>query len=160
MEESGFQDAPRFLGIDDLGREVLSFVEGWVPDNLDDSLTDGQLPAAAQLLRRFHDATSQTSLTAGTEVVCHNDVSPVNTVFIGDQPTALIDFDLASAIESTPASSPSLWPSFRPTRLSYFGALLQSSAPSNLVASVGRRRFGSSASWATSLPIVTDLPMN
>jgi hypothetical protein len=37
------------LGIDDCGREVLSFVEGFVPDDLDENLTDDQLAAAAGL---------------------------------------------------------------------------------------------------------------
>ena len=31
LEEVGFDGAPRFLGIDDQGREVLSFVDGQVP---------------------------------------------------------------------------------------------------------------------------------
>ncbi len=95
LEQAGFAAAPRFLGIDDRGREVLSYIEGFVPDNLDADFTDAQLAAAAQLLRRYHDTTAGTALAAGQECVCHNDISPVNTVFANGQPVALIDFDMA-----------------------------------------------------------------
>lgn len=95
LEQVGFPDAPRFLGIDDQGRECLSYIEGFVPDNLDAELTDEQLADAARLLRRYHDATAGSVLAGAEEVVCHNDVSPVNTVFIDERPTALFDFDMA-----------------------------------------------------------------
>jgi len=95
LERAGFDGAPRVLGTDERGREILSYVEGFVPDNLDAGLADDQLADAAGLLRRFHDATAGSRLAAGAEVVCHNDISPVNTVFVGGRPAALIDFDTA-----------------------------------------------------------------
>lgn len=95
LETVGFRDAPRFLGIDDKGRECLSYVEGFVPDNLAADLTDDQLADAARLLRRYHDATANSQLAGDEEVVCHNDISPVNTVFVDGRPTALFDFDMA-----------------------------------------------------------------
>ena len=95
LEGSRFDAAPRYLGIDDQGREVLSYIEGEVPDNLDAGLQDTALVAAARLLRRFHDATAGSELAGDQEVVCHNDISPVNTVFVAGRPTALIDFDMA-----------------------------------------------------------------
>jgi len=95
LEETGFRGAPRFLGIDDRGREILSYLEGVVPDDLDEGLADEQLAAAAALLRGYHDATAGRALAADQEVVCHNDISPVNTVFVDDVPAALIDFDMA-----------------------------------------------------------------
>src|SRR3954468_10246938 len=58
LERAGFAGAPRFLGIDDNGREVLSFIAGdaalepyeaW-------ALTDDTLVSVAELLRRYHDA--------------------------------------------------------------------------------------------------------
>ena len=66
-----------------------------VPDNLDAGLTDEQLADAARLLRRYHDATAGSALAGVEEVVCHNDISPVNTVFVDGRPTALFDFDMA-----------------------------------------------------------------
>jgi Ser/Thr protein kinase RdoA (MazF antagonist) len=71
---------------------VLTFIAGWVPPNLD-HFPDETLIAAARLLRRFHDATAGSALAAGHEVVCHNDPSPCNVVFVAACPVALIDFD-------------------------------------------------------------------
>jgi hypothetical protein len=48
---------------------VLSFIDGWVPPNLD-HFADETL-AAARLLRRLHDATAGSELAGGQEVVCH-----------------------------------------------------------------------------------------
>src|SRR5678810_1235680 len=42
----GFNGAPRFLGIDDAGREILSFIPGVVPPELG-YFTDTQLASAA-----------------------------------------------------------------------------------------------------------------
>jgi hypothetical protein len=95
LEVVGFTAAPRLLGIDDQDREILSFLPGWVPPNLD-QFADESLTAAAQLLRGFHDATAGSPLAEGCEVVCHNDPSPCNYVFRDGLPVALIDFDHAA----------------------------------------------------------------
>jgi Ser/Thr protein kinase RdoA (MazF antagonist) len=96
LETVGFHGAPRLLGIDEQGREILSFLDGWVPPNLD-RFADDTLVEAARLLRRFHDATAGTALAGAHEVVCHNDPSPCNYVFIAERPAALIDFDHAAS---------------------------------------------------------------
>jgi hypothetical protein len=41
----------------------------------------GSLAGVAPLVRRFHDPTVGTSLAGDQEVVCHNDLSPKNTVY-------------------------------------------------------------------------------
>ncbi len=92
----GFAGAPRFLGVDDRGREILSFLPGDVPRDLG-VFTDAQLDAAARLLRALHDATRFSDLRGGSEVVCHGDASPCNAVFKDGLPYAWIDFDAASA---------------------------------------------------------------
>jgi hypothetical protein len=51
---------------------------------------------AAALIRQFHDATAGTTLAGDEEVVCHNDLSPCNTVFVEGMPSAFIDFDEAA----------------------------------------------------------------
>ena len=96
LERIGFGHAPRFQGVDDVGREVLSFIPGVVPTNLG-PCPDNQLAAAGNLLRRFHDATTDmpTVRTQGFEVACHNDWAPTNTVFVDGMPVAMIDFDTA-----------------------------------------------------------------
>ncbi len=94
LERVGFLQAPRFLGIDEAGREILSFIPGSVPVDLG-HYSDVQIGMAAALLRRFHDATATMHhvKASGFEVACHNDWSPTNTVFRADEPVAMIDFD-------------------------------------------------------------------
>ncbi len=96
LERAGFSQAPRFLGVDEAGREMLSFIPGSVPAELG-WYTDAQIDMAATLLRRFHDATATMPLVkeSGFEVACHNDWAPTNTVFLADEPVAMIDFDTA-----------------------------------------------------------------
>jgi Ser/Thr protein kinase RdoA (MazF antagonist) len=106
LEEVRFDGAPRFRGIDDRNREILTYLGGdvgffpyiW----LDESLI-----RAAQLLRRFHDATAQYQAPNDAawqfvypdatrhEVICHNDFAPYNLVFVAERPSAMIDFDTA-----------------------------------------------------------------
>ncbi|MGC4094524.1 MAG: phosphotransferase [Polyangiaceae bacterium] len=96
VESRGFTAAPRYLGVDDQGRESFTFVAGHVPRELGE-FSDAQLETAARLLREFHEATRGSELTGAHEVVCHGDASPCNFVFVDDMPVALIDFDAAHA---------------------------------------------------------------
>jgi Ser/Thr protein kinase RdoA (MazF antagonist) len=95
LDAVGFDAAPRFLGLDEQGREILSYREGTVPDNIRPDYPDDVLREAARLLRRYHDAVAGSDLAGGAEVVCHNDISPVNFVFEDGLPVSLIDFDAA-----------------------------------------------------------------
>ena len=92
LEIRGFDGAPRFVGIDDAGREILTFMPGAVPTELG-HFSDTQLNGAARLLRRFHDATLDCALRNGYEVMCHGDASPCNCVLVDQLPMAFIDFD-------------------------------------------------------------------
>ena len=65
LERKGFLATPRFLGMDRLGREILSFLPGDVPDELG-HFSDAQLVEASALLRRFHDATANSPLFCRT----------------------------------------------------------------------------------------------
>lgn len=94
LEAKGFPGAPRFLGLDDKGREVLTFLPGDVPNELG-AFSDDQIVAAAELLRSLHDATTDCESRAGNEVVCHGDPSPCNCVFVDGVPSGFIDFDAA-----------------------------------------------------------------
>ena len=98
LEAVGFGGAPRLLGVDGRGREVLTFVEGEVPhdDGGKRPLSDARLANAAAMIRRFHDATAGSALAAGAEIVAHNDLGPHNTVFAGGEPVAFIDWDEAA----------------------------------------------------------------
>jgi Ser/Thr protein kinase RdoA (MazF antagonist) len=96
LRECGFEGAPRYLGSDEQGREIVSFLPGEVPPDLDASIPDETLAAAARLVRGFHDATAGTPISQGNEIVCHGDLSPCNFVFRDGRPVGMIDFDAAT----------------------------------------------------------------
>ena len=58
------------------------------------------LIAVARLVRQFHDLSAGTTLAGDQETICHNDLSPKNTVYrdlgAGLSPVAFIDWDLAA----------------------------------------------------------------
>lgn len=95
LEQEGFAAVPRYLGVDEQGREMLTFIHGEVPP-APQSYDDAQLAAAAGLLRRFHDATANFPGREGFEVICHHDFCPSNCVFQDGSPVAIIDFDTAA----------------------------------------------------------------
>jgi hypothetical protein len=96
LESKKYIGAPRFLGIDSANREILSFIPGFVPDNLGE-FSGAVLSSAARLLRGMHDATTNCDFRDSSEVICHGDASPCNCVFVDGVPTAFIDFDAARA---------------------------------------------------------------
>ncbi|WP_330347838.1 phosphotransferase family protein [Streptomyces sp. NBC_00582] len=95
LQQQGFNGAPRHLGRDAAGRDVFSYVPGWVPARFQ-HWDDEQVAAAGALLRAFHDATRGCHLAGPRSVVCHHDVGPNNTVFVDALPVAFIDFDTAA----------------------------------------------------------------
>jgi Ser/Thr protein kinase RdoA (MazF antagonist) len=93
LEKVGAEVAPRFLGIDERGRQVLEHVEGTSPQGPPFDLSDAAQASAMRLLRRYHDATVGTEWAAGSEVACHGDLGPHNTVFRGERAVRLVDWD-------------------------------------------------------------------
>ncbi|MFD7653076.1 aminoglycoside phosphotransferase family protein [Actinosynnema sp. NPDC059797] len=98
--------SPVPLGIDERGREVLSYLEGEVahPPLPEAVRSDRVLVEVARLARRLHDASAGLAhLREGwrfpaiepVEVICHNDLAPYNVVFRGGSPVGVIDFDTA-----------------------------------------------------------------
>lgn len=101
LADKRFGASPAFLGIDEFGRDILSFIEGDVPADLA-CHDDGALWTAASMIRRFHDIGAEMVPTlshrrSGIETICHNDLSPCNFVFRDGTPIAIIDFDAAAA---------------------------------------------------------------
>jgi len=127
FERVGFDGAPHFIGIDDHGREILSYVEG-EPANAPVPSADDAVFELGALLRRMHDAQAgfatpvaavwQTMVGARGhgEVVCHNDCFWPNVVFRDGSPSALIDWDLASPGPRLHdlASAANFWAPLRP----------------------------------------------
>ena len=117
LEAAGFSGAPRFIGLDDKGREVLSYVEGRaasgtaLPAYVWSDLT---LIDVARLLHQLHVATESFQPPPEAvwrqlpgapdcdEVICHNDAAPWNTVFRRRRPVTFIDWESA-------APGPRIW---------------------------------------------------
>lgn len=96
LEQQGFTGAPRHLGFDTHGRQILSYLPGDVPARFQRWI-DSQVAAAGALLRALHDATRGSHLAGGHPVVCHHDPGPNNAVFRNEIPVALIDYDTAAS---------------------------------------------------------------
>jgi hypothetical protein len=94
LELRAFDRVPSFLGIDEKGRAMFTYVSGTVPHQIG-GFQKEQWLAAARLLRLFHDATVDCELKGQCEVVCHGDPGPGNYVLRDGMPFALIDFDAA-----------------------------------------------------------------
>lgn len=107
LEHRGFSHAPRFLGMDAQGREVLTYrhgIAGNYPMPAAIRSVDA-LESAARIIRKLHDSTIGLQLPDGharhlpegvePEVICHWDAAPYNFVFDGSVAVALIDFDEA-----------------------------------------------------------------
>lgn len=103
LEQRGWSGAPRYLGVDEQGREILTFIDGhvaWEKTQPAEVRSEESLVAVARLVRQFHDLTAGSDLAGDQEVVCHNDLSLKNTVYRdlgqGLRPVAFIDWDTAA----------------------------------------------------------------
>lgn len=110
LRENGFVQAPEPLGFDSQGQELISFVAGKTCDYpLSKDVASLQaLTSAAQLLRRYHDASHHflnkndvshqewmLPCREPQEVMCHSDFAPYNICFEGREAVGIIDFDTA-----------------------------------------------------------------
>lgn len=89
LEDAGVGWAPRALGIDEEGREILT----WIPGA---TVTNGQeidLPDLTRMVRTLHDLT--VDFAPGEECVIHDDLQPRNVVVRQGKPVGLIDWEQA-----------------------------------------------------------------
>lgn len=109
LERAGFTAAPRVLGIDEQGREVLSYLPGvaacrsWPEALLD---PDG-VASLGNLLAAYHRAVTDFLPPPGAvwrvgtvalqpgQVIRHGDLGPWNTIWRDGKPVGLIDWDFA-----------------------------------------------------------------
>lgn len=106
VRAKGLLWVPEPLGLDEAGREVLSFIPGTVPHDMPGWIWSEQvLTDVARALREWHDATAGFDLTdaiwglppsSPREVICHNDFAPYNCIFNGGRLVGAIDFDFCS----------------------------------------------------------------
>ncbi|WP_326944271.1 aminoglycoside phosphotransferase family protein [Amycolatopsis sp. NBC_01307] len=107
LRAAGFSGAPRPLGLDEHGREVLEFIPGDVPwpGRIDLLEPDAAVVAVGRLVRDFHDAVTgfvppagaswQVLIPAdGAEIIAHHDLAPWNLV--AGPRWAFIDWDTAA----------------------------------------------------------------
>jgi hypothetical protein len=111
VRERGFGIAPEPLGVDDDGREVLSYIPGstvgdqfpwpgWVWD-------DALLIEVGRATARYHQAVADfrpvgevawqlgPAELQAQQIVCHHDIAPYNAVVAGGRLQGIIDWDLA-----------------------------------------------------------------
>ena len=109
LEREGF-DAPRVVGMDAEGREVLRYIEGEAhagnPVPLPDAVfAEDHMIGAARHLRAYHDLVARFLAPPGSlwrlvspqphEIICHNDWSPWNALFRKGRYALTLDWDLA-----------------------------------------------------------------
>jgi aminoglycoside phosphotransferase len=110
LEDAGFDGAPRALGFDDQGREMLTYLPG---ETIGDrtpwpgwASADSMLVQVGRWLRRLHDLTADFVPPADQRwfiggamrpglIVGHQDAAPYNAVVDGDRLVGFYDWDIA-----------------------------------------------------------------
>jgi Phosphotransferase enzyme family len=113
LQDRGFDGAPRPMGVDDLGRDVVSYLPGETVGSRRPwpawTHTDEALVQVAGWLRRFHDAVLD--FDPGIEAVWreggiwrpglligHNDAAPYNAVWNDDRLVGFVDWDMSGPL--------------------------------------------------------------
>ena len=104
LERVGFEGAPRVLGIDDKGREMLTYL----PSDPAPNWSDEALVAAGRLVRTLHEALADYVPAPDAVWRCpplgrrqpggsvgHNDLCTENTAFVDGVPYGFFDWDMA-----------------------------------------------------------------
>lgn len=105
MERAGFDGAPRPLGRDDQGREIVSWIEGEPSFGtaLPPMLQPGAMRALGAFTRRLHEALdgyrppgdAYWQTDNGGEVFVHGDLGVWNILWADREPIAAVDWELA-----------------------------------------------------------------
>ena len=159
LHQVGFTAAPRPLGRDDRGRQVLEYVPGEPA-----TPAPGELPSVARMLADLHDAAGDFVAPAGAawnrlippdreELICHNDVAPWNLIrsprgwvlidWDGAAPASRL-WDIAYAAQSMAGLQPGLPVAEAAARLRAFadGYGLADAGRAELAGLLGRRARG------------------
>lgn len=110
LEKAGFDGAPRALGFDDQGREMLTYLSG---ETIGERMpwpawatADSMLVQVGRWLRRLHDLTAGFIPPAGEHwfiggtmrpglIIGHQDAAPYNAVVDGETLVGFYDWDIA-----------------------------------------------------------------
>jgi thiamine kinase-like enzyme len=113
LESVDFPYSPRFLGIDEQGREVLTYIDGesgaagWRKIH-----SQTGLAAFAHLLKEYHSAIAGYRPASASwsgvheilkpgQIICHGDFGPWNVVWQDERPVGLLDWDYARPADLT-----------------------------------------------------------
>ena len=113
LDKAGMTGVPRFLGIDEQGREILTYVPGKTAES-DDLFShpclhsDHAICEMARFMRRLHDVSAgflPAAINGGWinpqlpgvtyETICHGDAAIWNFSLVNDEITGMFDFDQA-----------------------------------------------------------------
>lgn len=106
LAAAGLEGIPRVLGVDQAGREILTFLPGHVLDIHTERPSPAQTRSAMRWLRTYHRAVAgfprgrrrwrfaDRALEPG-EIVCHHDTAIYNLAFDGDELAGVFDWDVA-----------------------------------------------------------------
>lgn len=113
LEAAGFEGAPRPVGIDADGREMVSFLPGLTVGNArpwpEWTHSESALEDVARWLRRYHSAVADfvPPADAGWRegetwrpglIIAHNDAAPYNAVWNTDGLIGFVDWDMAGPV--------------------------------------------------------------
>jgi hypothetical protein len=111
LERKGFSGAPRALGLDARGREILTYAEGaatWPWEAFRPLATDAGLLRVAELIAAYHAAAGDfvspsdaawspvAPVRGAADTLCHNDLAPWNLILGPSGKLTFVDWDLAA----------------------------------------------------------------
>lgn len=91
LSSNNFQYSPKYLGIDQKGREKMTYIEGEQMNHTE--ITIDLMKQTLEVLKQFHDILSISELSGGQETVLHTDYAPWNLIVRKGKLVGIIDFD-------------------------------------------------------------------
>ena len=83
--------SPKFIGIDEKGREVISYISGIQMNH--GEITIDIMKQSMSALKKFHDILAESKLSEDQETVVHTDFAPWNLIVEDENLVGVIDFD-------------------------------------------------------------------
>ena len=91
LSSNNFQYSPKYLGIDQKGREKMTYIEGEQMNHTE--VTIDLMKQTLEVLKQFHDILSISELSGDQETVLHTDYAPWNLIVREGKLVGIIDFD-------------------------------------------------------------------
>jgi hypothetical protein len=107
LHRAGLDSIPAVLGVDEQGREILTYLPGRSVDVDTETVPDSLLADAVGWLRRFHEAVQHfrpagavrwrhgTRVLAADEIICHHDPGAYNWIVTEGRLVGVVDWDMA-----------------------------------------------------------------